>query len=338
MKNKISVFIIIALIVALAAVLSACEPQENKVSESFFAMDTFMKLELYGTSENLDDVKSEIEGLDRRLSPVNPEGDIYKLNQDNAVDLDNETLGLIKRSVELCEFSEGNLDITVYPIVEKWGFINKNFRIPSQSELDSLLKNVDYRKITSDAGKAVIPDGFKIDLGAVAKGYAADKSREILKTSGVKSAVINLGGTVLAYGKKPDGSNWRVGITNPENTESYMGVLECADKTVVTSGNYERFFEQDGKRYCHIIDPKTGFPADNGVTSVTVISDDGTKNDALSTALFIMGADRASEFIKNKCEDVDCVILTADKKAYISEDIKDSFKLTDKEYEIKIIN
>lgn len=326
------------LIIALAALLSACKPQETKVSESFFAMDTYMKLDIYGTDENLDDVKSEIERLDRRLSSADPEGDVYKLNQKASADLDDDTIELIKRSVELCGSTEGNLDITVYPVVEKWGFIDKNFRIPSQSELDALLKNVDYRKISANAGVTGMPDGVKIDLGATAKGYAADKARAVLEKSGVRSAVINLGGTVLAYGKKPDGSNWKVGITDPDNTESYMGVLECADKIVVTSGNYERYFERDGKRYCHIIDPKTGYPADNGVTSVTVISDDGTKNDALSTALFVMGAEKASEFIKNKAADVNCVILTADKKAYITEGIKDSFDLSSGEYEIKIID
>lgn len=334
MKKIISLFIIMA----LAAVITACKPQENKVSESFFAMDTYMKLELYGTSENLKDVKSEIERLDRSLSSVNSGGDVYKLNQGKSEGVDSETKELIKKSVELCGFTEGNLDITVYPVVEKWGFIDKNFRIPSQSELDSLMKNVGYGKITVNTDKIEMPDGVKLDLGATAKGYAADKSRDILEKSGVKSAVLNLGGTVLAYGKKPDGSNWKVGITDPENTESYMGVVECADKIVVTSGNYERYFEQGGKRYCHIIDPKTGYPVDNGVTSVTVISDDGTKNDALSTALFVMGAEKASEFVKNKCKDVDCVILTSDKKAYVTEGIRDSFDLSSGEYEIKIID
>lgn len=319
-------------------ILSACAPSQNKEGESFFAMDTYMQAEVYGDRQTVNDIKAEIESLDKKLSSVNPESEIYKLNKSGSLELDGESAELIKRSVELCGFTDGNLDITVYPVVEKWGFIDKNYKIPTQSELDSLLKNVDYKKITVNGDKVQVPNGLKLDLGAVAKGYAADKSREILSKSGVKSAILNLGGTVLAYGKKPNGENWKVGITDPENNENYMGVLECADKTVVTSGNYERYFESGGKRYCHIINPKTGYPADNGVTSVTVISPDGTKNDALSTALFVMGAQNASEFIKNKCGDMDFIILTADKKAYITKGIEESFSLKNSEYEKLIID
>ena len=232
-------------------IMSACAPSQNKEGESFFAMDTYMQAEVYGDRQTVNDIKAEIESLDKKLSSVNPESEIYKLNKSGSLELDGESAELIKRSVELCGFTDGNLDITVYPVVEKWGFIDKNYKIPTQSELDSLLKNVDYKKITVNGDTAVVPNGMKLDLGAVARGYAADKSREILSKSGVKSAILNLGGTVLAYGKKPNGENWKVGITDPENNENYMGVLECADKTVVTSGNYERYFESGGKRSCN---------------------------------------------------------------------------------------
>ena len=319
-------------------IMSACASAQTKESESFFAMDTYMQLDIYGDRKIAADIKAEIESLDKKLSSVNPESEIYRLNKSGRLELDGESAALIKRSVELCEFTGGSLDITIYPVVEKWGFIDKNYKVPTQTELDSLLKNVDYKKITVNGSTVGIPNGFKLDLGAVAKGYAADKSREILSESGVKSAILNLGGTVLAHGKKPNGENWKVGITDPESNENYMGILECADKTVVTSGNYERYFESGGRRYCHIINPKTGCPADNGVTSVTVISPDGTKNDALSTALFVMGVQNASEFIKNNCGNMDFIILTADKKAYITKGIEESFSLKNKEYEKLIID
>ena len=306
-------------------ILSACAPSQNKEGESFFAMDTYMQAEVYGDRQTVNDIKAEIESLDKKLSSVNPESEIYKLNKSGSLELDGESAELIKRSVELCGFTDGNLDITVYPVVEKWGFIDKNYKIPTQSELDSLLKNVDYKKITVNGDTAVVSNGMKLDLGAVAKGYAADKSREILSKSGVKSAILNLGGTVLAYGKKPNGENWKVGITDPENNENYMGVLECADKTVVTSGNYERYFENGGKRYCHIINPKTGCPADNGVTSVTVISPDGTKNDALSTALFVMGLDKATAFWRGNSELFDFIACDEEGNTFVTEGIGDSF-------------
>lgn len=319
-----------------AALLPACKPAESKVSESVFAMDTYMQLDVYGTRECLEKLKTEINRLDGLLSPIDENSDIYRVNQGGTAEVSSDAVRLVKRSLELCEQTNGNLDITVYPIVEKWGFISKNYAIPSKDELNALLKNTGYGRVKADDIKITVPVGFKLDLGAVAKGYAADRSKEILNDAGVDSALLNLGGTVLAHGKKPDGKNWKVGVTDPGNTDEYMGVIECADKTVVTSGNYERYFEKNGKRYCHIIDPKTGYPADNGVTSVTVISDDGTKNDALSTALFVMGVDKAKEYIKTDGS-FDCIILTEDNKAYITEGIKDSFSLKNSDYEIKIV-
>lgn len=316
-----------------AALLPACKPAESKVSESVFAMDTYMQLDVYGTRECLDKLKTEINRLDGLLSPIDENSDIYHVNQGGTAEVSSDAVRLVKRSLELCEQTNGNLDITVYPIVEKWGFISKNYAIPSKDELNALLKNTGYGKVKADDIKITVPVGFKLDLGAVAKGYAADRAKEILNDAGVGSALLNLGGTVLAFGKKPDGENWKVGVTDPKNTDEYMGVIECADTTVVTSGNYERYFEKNGKRYCHIIDPKTGYPTDNGVTSVTVISGDGTKNDALSTALFVMGVDKAKEYIKSDGS-FDCIILTEDNKAYITEGIKDSFSLKNSDYEI----
>ena len=329
--------IFVAILLIMTAVLiPACKPAESKVSESVFAMDTYMQLDVYGKQESLDKLKSEIERLDGLLSSTNEKSDIYRVNQSGTAEASEDTASLVKRSLELCKQTNGSLDITVYPIVEKWGFISQNYTIPSKSELNALLKNVGYDRVKSDGKKITVPSGCKLDLGAVAKGYAADRAKEILNDEGVDSALLNLGGTVLAYGKKPNGENWKVGVTDPENTDEYIGVIECADKIVATSGNYERYFEQGGKRYCHIIDPKTGYPVDNGITSVTVISNDGTKNDALSTALFVMGADKAREFIAADGS-FDCVILTADKKAYITEGLTDSFTLSNTEYETAVI-
>ena len=317
--------IFVAILLIMTAVLiPACKPAESKVSESVFAMDTYMQLDVYGKQESLDKLKSEIERLDDLLSSTNEKSDIYRVNQSGTAEASEDTASLVKRSLELCKQTNGSLDITVYPIVEKWGFISQNYTIPSKSELNALLKNVGYDRVKSDGKKITVPSGCKLDLGAVAKGYAADRAKEILNDEGVDSALLNLGGTVLAYGKKPNGENWKVGVTDPENTDEYIGVIECADKIVATSGNYERYFEQGGKRYCHIIDPKTGYPVDNGITSVTVISNDGTKNDALSTALFVMGVDKAKEFIKAE-------------KAYVTEGLKNSFSLKNREYEIIIV-
>ena len=194
---------------------------------------------------------------------------------------------------------------------------------------------MDYRNVLqSGSGLSFKKDGMKLDFGAVAKGFAADRVRGILEDK-ASSAIVNLGGTVLAYGKKPGGSQWRVGVADPENSAAYMGMLSCTGKIIATSGSYERCFTgEDGKTYSHIIDPKTGIPVDNGILSVTIISDSGLRSDALSTALFVMGKDGAEKYYR-KNRNFDFIILTADKKAYVTAGVYDDFKLADGyDYEI----
>lgn len=330
--------IVLAFILILLSGFTACSPLPGKAGVSLFAMDTYMQLDIYGSQADSDAAEAELQRLDKLLSSTNPESDISRINQSGSAKVDADTYELLRRSVELCKITDGSLDITVYPIVKKWGFISREYSVPSQAELAALLKNVGYNQVKLKDGTVTVPKGFELDLGAVAKGYAADMLKKLLVEREVHSAVLNLGGTVLAHGEKPDGSKWKVGVTDPENTERYMGVLECRDTIVVTSGDYERFFiGDDGKTYCHIIDPKSGYPAANGIASVTVISPDGTQNDALTTALFVMGLDRAGEFIKSR-GGFDCIILTKDKKAYITKGIEDSFIIKNEEYEKLIID
>lgn len=172
-------------------------------------------------------------------------------------------------------------------------------------------------------------DGMEIDLGGIAKGYTSSRIMEIFKDYDIDSGLVNLGGNVQAYGTKTDGSNWRVAIKNPDtaddDTDDYIGILSIADKAVITSGGYERYFEQDGKTYHHIIDPSTGYPAENGLVSVTIVSDDGTLADGLSTSLFIMGKDKAVEFWKVHSDEFDAVLVADDGTIYVTEGIKDSF-------------
>ena len=328
--------IFVAILLIMTAVLTpACKPAESKVSESVFAMDTYMQLDVYGKQESLDKLKSEIERLDGLLSSTNEKSDIYRVNQSGTAEASEDTASLVKRSLELCKQTNGSLDITVYPIVEKWGFISQNYTIPSKSELNALLKDVGYDRVKSGGKKITVPSGCKLDLGAVAKGYAADRAKEILNDEGVDSALLNLGGTVLAYGKKPNGENWKVGVTDPENTDEYMGVIECADKTVVTSGNYERFFERDGVRYWHILDPQTGEPARSGVVSVTVCGPNGERCDALSTAYFVMGAKKAAAFWKERGSE-SFVMLTDSGDLLVCEDLAGRFTVDEERKNAKV--
>ena len=339
--KKLSAFVLAAL---FAALLCACSFEKgssgsDEKSVSCEAMDTFISAQLYGAGqETADKIESERTRLDSELSVVNSDGEnnfVYRLNRDGSAKVSDDVAELARQSLELCKSTNGALDITVYPFIEEWGFVSKNYKIPTESRLAELLPLVDYRNVVQ-SGKELSfrTKGMKLDFGAVAKGYAADRVVEYLGGR-ASSAIVNLGGTVAAYGKKPDGSKWRVGVADPENSASYMGMLTCTDKVVATSGSYERNFTgKDGKTYSHIIDPKTGIPADSGILSVTVVSDSGVQSDALSTALFVMGKEGAEKYYRGN-KNFDYIILTTDKKAYVTGGVADDFKVADGyDYEI----
>ena len=223
--------------------------------------------------------------------------------------------------------TDGVFDITIYPVKDAWGFTTQNYRIPSEEELKGLLENVNASKIQYDKAskKVALPAGVKIDFGGIAKGYTSSRIMGIYKKCGVTSGMVSLGGNVQLLGAKPDGSFWRVAVQSPDDTNDYLGVLEAEDKAVITSGGYERYFEENGKIYHHIIDPTTGYPAENGLKSVTIVSDDGTLADGLSTSLFIMGKDKACDFWKEHSDKFDMILMTDDNELYVSEGIADVF-------------
>ena len=190
---------------------------------------------------------------------------------------------------------------------------------------------IDYDKETSTV--SFKKDGVQIDFGGIAKGYTSSRIMDIYREKGVTSGLVNLGGNAQVFGTKPDGSLWRVAVQSPDSEDEYLGVLETKDKAIITSGGYERYFEKDGVTYHHIIDPSTGYPAENGLISVTIVSADGTLADGLSTSLFVMGKDKAIDYWKAHSDEFDMILLTDDEKLYVSEGIKDSF-ISDREFEI----
>lgn len=322
---------LLLIVTALVLLLTSCAADKQSVSTE--AMDTFMKFEYYGDEKAGDELADMVKSLDKALSVTDKNSEIFRLNSDGSTPLSKDSLRLIKRSLELCEKLGGTLDITILPVVEKWGFINQNYRVPPKSEIDEALKKVNYNNVSVYNSSVTLKNGAKIDLGAVAKGYAADKSKQILREHRVSSAILNFGGTIAAVGSKPDNSPWRVGIADPENPSGYLGFISCRDKIIATSGGYERYFDNNGRRFIHIIDPKSGYPVDNDIASVSVISGDGVLCDALSTALFVKGLSGALRYCRDN-EDFDCVIVTKDKKIYISDSLADSFTLSDDSYKI----
>ena len=341
--KKITVLMIAAVVIILAAGCSQKESITKAVAETentmktetldVFAMDTYMNIR-YFTEENSDCTKklqSEIEYLESIFSVTAPKSDISKINSNAGrfTAVSEDTVALVKRAAEISEMTEGSLDITVYPMLKEWGFTTGNYKIPEQTTLNDLLKNTGYHNIALEDNKIKIPENFAVDLGAVAKGYTGDKLCDIFRKENVKSALINLGGNVQTVGTKPDGSLWKVALKNPADTEKEVCVLSLSDKAMITSGGYERYFVgKDGKQYWHILDPKTGYPSDKGLLSVTVIGEDGTLCDALSTALFVMGEEKAKAFVKTQSK-TDVILINRDMEIFITENLKDHIKMLD---------
>lgn len=281
---------ILLLCSALAA--AGCEAVPQKNSAVGFHMDTVITLTGYCDEELLlraIDLCGEYEKL---LSRTVEGSDIWKINHGGGkpVTVSDSAAELMRLALEVCEKSGGALDITIAPAVDLWDFKSGKAVLPAGADIAEAMDRVDYTKVTLEGNTVTVPEGMEIDLGAVAKGYIADKAAEFLAESGVESAVLNFGGNVIAMGSKPDGSGWNIGIQDPgEATGESMAVLEVRDCSVVTSGVYQRGFDLDGVRYHHILDPATGWPVQNGIASVTIVADSSALGDALSTACFIMG-------------------------------------------------
>ena len=311
--------------------LTGCsaESSPEPVQGTFFAMDTVMDFTIYGESGLIDQSESLIASLESLVSVTDTGSELYAINQTGSGTLTGKASSLMEQALEICRRTDGALDLSIYPIVRAWGFTTGSYQVPDEAEIQALLPLVDYRKIQYDAadGDVTLPEGMKIDLGSVAKGYAGQLVAQMLREHGVQSALLNLGGNVQTVGAKPDGSPWQIGIKDPQGEDAMM-VLSVEDQAVVTSGGYERYFEQDGQTYWHIMDPSTGHPADSGLISVTIVGDEGVVCDGLSTALFVMGLEKAAD-LWAQSGDFEAVFVTASGEVYITEGLRDCFALTE---------
>lgn len=297
------------------AMLTACQnsDENKKVSKDIFAMDTYMTVTAYGkNAENgVNKAVDEINRLETVLSAEKQESDIYKLNETGSGTLSTDTKDIVSKALEINKTTNGAFDISIYPLMVKWGFTTQKYNVPSKNEISKLLKDVDSSKIIFDekSGNIKLKENMKIDLGGIAKGYTSSRVMQIFKEHGVTSGLVSLGGNVQALGTKTDGTAWQIAIENPDKSSDYIGVVSVKDKAVITSGGYERYFEKNGKTYHHILDPETGYPAESGLKSVTIVSDDGTLADALSTSLFVMGKEKALDYWREHKNEFDTVLV-----------------------------
>ena len=311
-----------------AVVLSSGCSLESKYDCEFFAMDTVMTINAYGSKSEsaVKAAQNEINRLDKLLSVQKENSEIFKLNQSKKMTVSEDTLTLITRSKEIYTLTDGAFDISCEPLIREWGFYSglKN-KVPSQLVIENALEGVGAEHIKIKDSTVTLDDNTSLDLGGIAKGYASHKAAEILKENGVTSALMSLGGNVRAIGSKPDGESWSVAVTDPDDNSRSIGTLKISDKAVVTSGGYQRYFEENGQTYHHIIDTKTGYPADSGLKSVTIVSDDDALADALSTALFVMGLEKSGKFYSENSSLFGAVFITDKGEIYVTDNLKDSF-------------
>lgn len=323
-------YIIFAALLAALFFIGAIEGRgRGSASQSLFAMDTYMEVTAYGADSEaaVEAAVAEIRRIDALLSTGSAVSEVAALNRRKTGALSEDTAYLLQRSLELAEDTDGAFDITVYPLVKAWGFAGGGFRVPSDAELSQLLQSVDSSALAYEEGSAwlELPESVEIDFGGIAKGYTSERVSRLMKEYGIQSAILNLGGNVQAVGAKTDKSAWRVAIQNPDKEKPYLGILSVKDQAVITSGGYERYFEEGGIVYHHIIDPHTGKPAQKGLCSVTVVSGDGTYADGLSTALYVLGREKAVEYWRMHKADFDFVFLDEGGMLWVSEGIEADF-------------
>ncbi len=323
----------LGILLILLFCLGGCAGSQAQEAE-FFAMDTVIWLQAYGPQEALEQAKAEILRLDRQLSIEGADSEIAQLNQTGSYTLSAETAALLQQALDISRATGGAYDCTIQPVAALWGWYGDAPAVPPQEALDAAMSLVDYRAVTLDGDVVVFAlEGMGIDLGGIGKGYAAGCAAQVLRDAGVTSACLSLGGNVRVIGAKPDGSVWNIGVADPASPADYLATLSVTDCAVVTSGGYNRYFEENGHRWHHILDPRTGYSAESGLSSVTIVSKDDTLADGLSTALFVMGLEDACQFWRDAVYDFEAVLIADDGHIFVTEGLQD--KLTcDSAYQI----
>jgi thiamine biosynthesis lipoprotein len=336
MKRIIAVLSAFFLLMSMTACVKTEEPQppaEVPVYEkTFFAMDTVMTFKVYGegTEPVLDECEALVRQVEDEISKTIESSDIYKLNASNGTPtkVASETAALLAAAREYSVRTNGAFDITVEPLVALWNVGGGRTVPPTQEEIDALMGMVGFSRMSVD-GDTVTMDGCRIDLGAIGKGYVSDRLYSLHKShENVTGALFSLGGNVGVIGTKPEDKPFVIGVRDPKGQPSdYLGYIELSDMFVVSSGDYERFFEYDGTIYHHIIDPATGAPSRSDIKEVSIVCDNGAYADALSTALFVMGTEKALEYYAQN-KDFEAVFVTQDSKVFVTDGLKDKFTFT----------
>ncbi|MEK5495134.1 FAD:protein FMN transferase [Paenibacillus sp. FSL R7-0297] len=315
----------------------------KSLEQTFYIYDTVVNIKVFGNTveqKNMDDIQAMLERMDIEFSRTKENGELYAVNQaagKEAVAVSDETLDIVKLSLKYAEEMDGLYDPTVGPLVDLWAIGEGGEHVPDQAAIDKARSLTNYKDvIVDDAAKTVklAKEGMVLDMGGIGKGYAADRIADYLKAQGLDSAMINLGGSsIIALGNKPNGSPWNIGLQDPDQSRgTQLGTIKISDEVIDASGVYERFFMQDGVRYHHILDPRTGFPSQNGLKSITIMSPSATDADALSTGVFLMGLEDGMKYLEALPEKIDAFFITDDNKIHATSSLRERLNLTDPTY------
>ncbi len=352
--KKLSTITHFSALLILIAFLTGCaplSPQNNETSdeikptvETTFLMGTLIKITIYDEIEDKQIIQKTFDRIAEiedkmTITKDNGKSEIIKLNNfagEDFVELSPDTFYVLERGKYYSELTNGKFDITIGPLVKLWNIGTEQAAIPKQTEISNTLQLINHKDLILDQDnfKAKLNNpGMIVDLGAIAKGYAADEAAKVLKEAGINHAIINLGGNVLTLNTRPDGTPWRLGIQDPnEPRGNYMGIVKLNNQTLVSSGVYERYFEKDGAVYHHILNPETGLPEENSILSVSIITDESIEADAMSTVVFLLGLEKGMQMVEDT-PNTEAIFITSDNKVYTSSGInEDIFEITNDKY------
>jgi thiamine biosynthesis lipoprotein len=337
-NNSMKRFLLLAAAaVLLCAIACSCSSggETPQASGEYYALDTICSQQATGGDARaaVSEVAAMLARITNEMS-MNEGSDLFAVNSaaPRGAQVSKETASLLQTALSLASLTDGAFDPTIGAVSSLWD-ISGDPRVPAADELAAAVKRVGYTGIAIDGTTVTLAQpGMMLDLGGIGKGYAADLAAAIYQKHGVKSALLNLGGNILVYGAKSDGSDFRIGLRDPYGSENdYFAVISAHDTSVVTSGVYERFFVSGGIAYHHLFDPETGYPVNNGLAAVTVVCQSSTKADALSTALFVMGLKDGLKLAET-LEDIEAVFVTEDKEVFVTDGLKGSIGITNENF------
>ncbi len=310
--------------------------EQEKYQKTMMAFDTVVDIVIYSDDKSeADKILTEAEELcyyyDDILNKSKENSLVSKINKNKVYELngtkeDEILLKIINKSIEYSEITNGYFDITISPLVELWGIGDGNNHVPNEKDIKEVIELIDYKNIEITEEAITLKDNTTIDLGAIGKGFIADELKDFLIDNGVNSGLLNFGGNVLTIGAKPNEAKYIIGVREPfENAQDILGTVQVEDKSIVTSGIYERYFVENDVLYHHILDPTTGYPSENNLLSVTIISSKSIDSDAFSTSAFLLGVEKGLELI-NSVEDTEAMFITKDNEYFYSDNFIEEYK------------